>query len=62
MKIRPQVQEHMAKKDEDHAQEITQVHMQLLEVLERRPELAPAQPGSTQIVINNRGNDPNTLF
>ena len=33
-----------------------------MDVLERRPELAPAQPPSTQIVINNRENDPNALF
>lgn len=52
----------MAKKDEDHAREIAQVQRQLLKVLERRPEPAPAQPTCTQIVINNRGNDPNALF
>ena len=35
---------------------------QLLEVLERRPEPAPAQPLGPQIVINNREHDPNALF
>ena len=33
-----------------------------MEVLERRPELILAQPPGTQIVINNRKNDPNALF
>ena len=53
------LQEQMAKKDEDHAREMNQVQRQLLEVLEKRPEPAPAQPLGTQIVFNNRWNDPN---
>ena len=52
----------MAKKDEDHAREMTQMQRQLLDMLERRPEPAPAQPPCPQIVINNRENDPNALF
>ena len=52
----------MAKNEEDHAREMAQMQRQLLEVLERRPEPAPAQPPGTQIVINNRENDPNALF
>ena len=55
-------QKQMAKRDEDHAREMTQVQRQLLEVLERRPEPLPAQPMGTQIVLNNRENDPNALF
>ena len=51
----------MAKKDEDHAREMTQMQRQLLEVLERRP--APiAQPAGAQFVFNNRGHDPNDLY
>ena len=38
------LQKQMAKKDEDNAREMAQMQRQLLEVLERRPELAPAQP------------------
>ena len=56
------LQEQMAKKDEDHARETAQVQKQLLEVLERRPERALAQPPGTQIVFNTRGNDPNDLY
>ncbi|XXG82765.1 hypothetical protein AAC387_Pa10g0657 [Persea americana] len=55
------LQEQMAKKDEDHAREMTQMQRQLLEVLERRP--APvAQPAGAQFVFNNRGHDPNDLY
>ena len=43
------LQEHMAKKDEDHVREIAQMQRQLLEVLERRLKPAPAQPPGTQI-------------
>ena len=51
----------MAKKDEDHTREITQMQRQLLEVLERRP--APvAQPAGAQFIFNNRGHDPNDLY
>ena len=56
------LQEQMTKKDEDHAREMAQVQRQLLEVLERRPELVQAPPPGTQVVFNNRGNDPNDLF
>ena len=56
------LQEQMVKKDEDHAREMAQMQRQLLEVLERRPEPAPAQPLGPQIVINNRENEPNALF
>ena len=48
------LQEQMARKDEEHAREMALMQRQLLEVLERRPEPAPAQPPGTQIVINNR--------
>ena len=54
--------EQMAKKDEDRTREMAQMRRQLLEVLERRREPAPAQPPGTQIVINNRENDSNALF
>ena len=56
------MQEQMAKNDEDHAREMVQMQRQLLEVLKRRPEPAPTQPSGTQIVINNKENDPNVLF
>ncbi|XXG68434.1 hypothetical protein AAC387_Pa06g1521 [Persea americana] len=56
------VQEQMAKKDEDHAKEMAQMQMQLLDVLEKRPEPVQTQSLGTQIVFNNRGNDPNDLF
>ena len=56
------LQEQIAKMDEDHAREMAQIQRQLLEVLERRPEPVPVQPPGTQIVINNRENDPNALF
>ena len=56
------LQEQMAKKDEDHARGMTQMQRQLLDVLERRPGLAPVQPPGTQIVINDKENDPNALF
>ena len=56
------LQEQMARKDEEHTREMAQMQRQLLEVLERRPEPAPAQAPGPQIVINNREHDPNALF
>ena len=56
------LQEQMARKDEEHAREMAMMQRQLLEVLERKPELAPAQSLGPQIVINNREHDPNALF
>ncbi|XXG53565.1 hypothetical protein AAC387_Pa03g1647 [Persea americana] len=56
------LQEQMARKDEEHAREMATMQRQLLEMLERRPEPAPAQPLGTQIVINNREHDPNALY
>lgn len=61
-KNQARIQEQMAKKDEDHAREMAKMQRQLLKMLERGPEPAPAQPPGTQIVINNRENNPNALF
>lgn len=52
------LQEQMARNDE----ELTQVHRQLLEVLERKPEPVQAAPMGPQIAIQIRDNDPNVLF
>ena len=48
----------MAKKDK----EMAQVHIQLLEVLQNRPQPPPMQPLGPNIVINNRDHNPNILF
>ena len=52
------LQEQMAKKDEELAQD----QRQLLEVLGRGPEPVQHQHTGPQIVINNRDKDPNILF
>ena len=51
-------QEQMAKKDK----ELTQVQMQLVEMLGRRPELVLAPNMGPQIVVQNRDHEPNVLF
>ena len=53
-----QFQEQLAKKDK----EMAPVQRQLLEVLQNRPQPQPRQPKGTNIIINNREQDPNILF